>query len=446
MRKSKYILLIFLTAVAAASCKKSFYSDANNNPNAPSSSSIIPGVMLSTVEGTLGYTQGGDISRFTSLITQQTKGISRQAQGYYGYTFTSVDFDSPWGNMYTSVLENNKTLIQLADAKGDNAYSGIGRILLAYALQVAVDMWGPVPYSQAFQGANQLQASYDSDKALYDTISTLITTGIGQLNDADPGVLVPGVEDVIYGGDVSKWIMFAHAIQARLYIHQSKGTAAMATNALTEIAASFTSNADNAQYIFGSTETSSNPWYQFNQQRTDISFATSPLGEMLSTAGDPRFPILIDEANDNLLYYGNINSPVEFITYDELLFMKAEATIRSGGSVAEAQTFFQDAIHANMEKLGVAAADITTYIAANGTLAGTADEALAKIGAEEYIALYLNPEAFTTWRRIGSPAITPIAGANVPRRFLYPQTEYSYNGKNVPQATLFAPRVFWDTD
>ena len=99
-----------------------------------------------------------------------------------------------------------------------------------------------------------------------------------------------------------------------------------------------------------------------------------------------------------------------------------------------------------MEKLGVGAADITTYIAANGTLAGTLDDVVAKIAAEEYIALYLNPEAFTTWRRIGSPAITPTAGTNVPRRFLYPQTEYSYNGKNVPQATLFAPRVFWDTD
>ena len=446
MRTSKYILLVLFIAMAIGSCKKAFFSDANKNPNAPSSASIIPGVMLSTIEGTLAYTQGGDISRFTSLITQQTEGISRQAQGYYGYTFTAVDFDSPWGNLYTSVLENNKTLIQLADAKGDNAYSGVGRILLAYALQVAVDMWGPIPYSQAFQGANQLQAGYDSDKALYDTISALITTGIGQLNNPDQGVLVPGAEDVMYGGDITKWIKFAHAIQARIYLHQSKGNAAMATSALTEIAASFTSNADNAQYIFGSTETSSNPWYQFNQQRTDISFATSPLGTMLKSSGDPRFPILIDEANDNLLYYGNINSPVEFITYDELLFMKAEATIRAGGSVAAAQTAFQDAIRANMEKLGVAAADITTYIAAKGTLAGTADDAIAGIAAEEYIALYLNPEEFTTWRRTGSPAIAPVAGANVPCRFLYPQTEYSYNGKNVPQATLFAPRIFWDTD
>lgn len=446
MKSNKYILFISLITVLGVSCKKSFFSNVNNNINAPAPSSITPSVMVSTVEGTLAYTQGGDISRYTSLMTQQTIGVSRQAQGYYGYIFTSVDFDSPWGNMYTSVLENDKTFMQIADARGDNAYGGIARILLAYALQLTVDMWGPVPYSQAFQGQLQLQAGYDNDKVLYDTISTLISTGIAKLSDANPGISVPGTEDVIYGGDASKWIAFGHAIQARLYIHQSKGNPAMATNALTEIAASFTSNADNAQYIFGNTETSANPWYQFNEQRTDISFATSPLGETLSSSADPRYPILIDEANDNLLYYGNINSPVEFITYDELLFMKAEATLRSGGTVAAAQPIFHDAIRANMEKLGVAPADITTYIAAKGTLTGTADEAIAKIAAEEYIALYLNPEAFTLWRRTGSPALTPVAGANVPRRFLYPQTEYSYNGKNVPQATLFSPKIFWDTD
>ena len=236
----------------------------------------------------------------------------------------------------------------------------------------------------------------------------------------------------------------------RSFIHQSKGNAAMATSALAEIALSFTSNADNAQYTFGSTETSAAPWYQFNEQRADIVFDASPLGEKMLADGDPRYDVFIDSSFGDVngvgmgAYYGEGNSPVEFITYDELLFMKAEATITSGGTVTAAQAFYSAAITANMTKLGVDAGDITTYLAAKGTLPAGSAAAIAQIASEEYVALYLNPEAFTLWRRTGSPALSPISGANVPRRFLYPQSEYSYNKTNVATSTLFSPKVFWD--
>lgn len=95
---NKFIITLAIAVLAlGVSCKKSFYTDANKNPNAPDPSSIIPSVLLSTVEGTLGYAQGGDFSRYTSLLTQQTSSASRQAGAYYQYIFTSVDFDSPLG-------------------------------------------------------------------------------------------------------------------------------------------------------------------------------------------------------------------------------------------------------------------------------------------------------------------------------------------------------------
>lgn len=451
--KSLTIIALMLL-VLGISCKKSFYTDVNKNVNAPDTVSIIPSVLLSTVEGTLAYTQGGDFSRYTSLITQQTSSNSRQAGAYYQYIFTSVDFDSPWGNIFTSVMQNDRKLIQNADSKNDSAYSGIARILMAYSLQLAVDSWGSIPYSEAFQGANNLQPKYDNDKALYDTISNLLDVAITQLSATKPGLDAPGGEDVIYGGDLSKWVKFAHAIKARLFIHQSKGNAAMANNALAEIAKSFTSNADNAVYAFGSTETSANPWYQFNEQRSDITFDASPLGEQMKANNDPRYLIFVDPTFNDVngvgmgSYYGNINSPVEFITYDELLFMSAEATLRATGDIATAQTDYQKAIEANMKKLGVSASDISTYVAANGTLPSTVDAAIAKVAAQEYIALYLNPEAWTLWRRTNSPTLKPIVGNKIPRRFLYPQTEYSYNGANItavsPTVTLYSPQVFWD--
>jgi hypothetical protein len=444
-------LLLSVMLLVVVSCKKSFFTEANINTNAPEPGSIVPSVMLSTVEGTLAYTQGGDLSRYASLITQQTLGFSRQAQGYYGYTFTSVDFDHVWGNFYTAVMENNLTLLRIADARNDNAYGGISRILMAYTLQLSVDTWGSIPYSDAFQGAAKLQSKFDNDKALYDTIANLLTRGIAMLSSPSPGPNIPGGEDVVYGGNPNQWIKFAHAVRARTYIHQAKGDAAMAANALAEIAQSFSSNADNAQYVFGSTETSANPWYEFNKQRGDINFDASTLGNQMKANNDPRYLIFTDTTFHDVNqvgmghYYGDISSPVEFITYDELLFMKAEATLIASGNIASAQGFYRSAIQRNMEKLGVPAGSINTYIAANGTLPLSINAAIAKVSAGEFIALYLNPEAWALWRRNSSPALTPVVGTSVPRRLLYPQTEYSYNGVNIPASTtLFSPKVFWD--
>ncbi|MBO9683867.1 MAG: SusD/RagB family nutrient-binding outer membrane lipoprotein [Flavisolibacter sp.] len=443
------MIVAILVMLSQASCKKETFTKANINPNSPAT--VTPANLLPVIETSLAYTQGGDLARFTNLFIQQSVGFSRQSQAYYNYVLTSTDFDSPWGNMYTSVMGNNKDMLRKADSAGYNEYSGIGRILMAYSLQLLVDEWGDVPYSEALAGASNTHPKYDNAKALYDTIQNLVDVGIAKLSDVNKGGLQPGTDDVIYGGDETKWIKFGHAIKARLFIHQSKGNAAMAAKALDEADQAFESNSDNAQFVFGTAETFGNPIYQFNQQRGDIDYASGALVNKLIDLKDPRLNILTDTTYSDVngagigAYYGNINGHVEFITYDEMLFVKAEATLRSTGDIAQAQTYYRDAIKANMQKLGVSGADISTYLAANGTLPSNVPAAIAQVSLQEWIALYQNPEAWTLWRRNLSPNLTPTAGANgIPRRFLYPTNEYSLNGANVPQATLFTPKIFWD--
>jgi hypothetical protein len=447
----RYLSVACLTLVLLlqVSCKKETFTNANINPNSPAT--VTPDNILPIVETALAYTQGGDLARFSSLFTQQDVGFSRQAEAYYHYVVTSTDFDTPWGNLYTSVMGNDRDLMKRADAAGDNRYSGISRILMAYSLQLLVDMWGDVPYSEALSGEANTHPAYDNAKALYDTIQSLVNTGITQLSNSDAGVRKPGSDDMIYGGDASKWIKFGHAIKARLAIHQSKGDPAMAATALAEANQAFQSNDDNAQFVFGTAETFANPIYQFNEQRGDIDYASGTLADKLTALHDPRLTILMDPGYNDVngagigSYYGDINGHVEFITYDEMLFVKAEATLRSTGNVALAQSYYQAAITANMQKLGVAAGDITTYLAANGTLPATVSDAIAQVAQQEWIALYQNPEAWTLWRRTGSPNLTPTAGSvGIPRRLLYPTNEYSLNAAHAPQATLSTPKIFWD--
>ena len=446
------LLLILPGIVVTSSCKKTFFTDVNNNPN--TLTTVPPALLLPTVEAALAYTQGGDMSRFSSLFMQTVYGANSQSQQYYLYNTSPGSFDNLWPDLYTATMENNHTLIALCDSNGYNVYGGIARIIMAYTIQLSVDMWGDMPYSTAFQGnlaGGNLHPTYDKAQGLYDTVASLINIGTAQLQSSSTGVYTPSTDDVIYGGNAAAWILFGHAIKARLAIHQSKNSASMATTALSEIAQSFTKESQSATYVFGTTQNAANTWYQFYRDRPgDENFVQSTLSTNMLADNDPRylaFDLDSSDANGNALsYYNQINSPVEFITYEELLFMEAEATLRSSGNVTAAQTYLQEAITANMTKLGVASGDITTYLATHGILSTTVSTAISQVASEEFIALFLNPEAWALWRRTGSPALTTTSpGSPIPRRLLYPQTEYNYNAANVPaNVTLWSPTLFWD--
>jgi Starch-binding associating with outer membrane len=444
-RKIVAPFLMAALLVSAASCKKSFWTKDNINPQAPDS--VSANLILPNVLSSMGYTQGGDMSRFTSLFTQQVVGANSQSQAYYEYIINSGVFENVWGDYYTSTLTNNDTLMHLADRKGLNMYSGVSRIFMAYCLQVGVDMWGDLPYSKAFQGDKDLKPSYDQAQGLYDTIASLVHVGIAYIGNPNHGVLAPGADDGLFHGDSASWVYFGHAILARLAIHQSKITPATAATALQEVALAFPSSNFNASYIFSSSETAANPWYQFEEQRNgDETFTDAPLITRMAANNDPRVNIFTDPNTDLGAFYGSANSPVEFITYDEMLYVAAEAELRNGGSYVASQAFLTQAITENMAKLGVAPADIATYLAAHGTMPTTSvDDAIAFIANEEFTALYLNPEAWAVWRRTGSPALSPTTGSEIPRRLLYPQSELSFNTANTPTGiTLFSPTLFWD--
>ena len=430
------------------SCKKSFYTNANIDPNSPST--VPSSTILSEVEVALAYTQGGASSQFTSMFTQQTIGNQRQAQAYYSYIFTPADPEYLWDNMYTSVMENDYTMMNQALTAGQNEYYAIGNILMAYSLQTCVDYWGNIPYSTALKGVGNLQPTYDNGATLYNTtIIALLNTGLSYLAKS-PGLLFPSTDDVIYGGNVTDWAQFAHAIKARIFIHQcQQGNVAYEDSAIQEVNESGTPGGAfvNAQVIFGSASTNNAPWFQFNNQRPEyVIFPGSTLIDSMQAMNDPRDSIFVDYSAGALgNYYGSATSPVEFITTEELDLIAAEANVRLG-SMTAAQTAYSAALVANMTKLAVPAVEAATYIAGpEGTLPATAAAALHQVGIQQWIDLYLNPEAWANWRRTNSPYLQPIAGNEVIRRMIYPNSEQQLNPNCPTGITIFLPQIFWDS-
>jgi hypothetical protein len=458
MKTLKYLTLA-VVMLSVTSCKK-YFEDVNISENQPVDVPVYS--LLPAVQVHLTYAQGGDAARITGVFTQYITGASRQFASYQNYSFTEDDFDNLWRlNLYGGPMQDLHIMINKSAAGGNVHYEGVSEILMAYCLGMTTDLWGDIPYSQAFQGDAQLQPAFDSQQQVYTTIHNLLNSAIAHLNATDNSDIQPGDngEDLMYGGDVSQWLMLANGLKARNYIHLIRINASYADSALTVVGNGLASNSDDAQVNYGELETTANPWYQYIEQRDDILYEGYCLTEM-QAKNDPRYGVYIDINGDYWgpgylgPYFSAINSPVFMFTYFEQKFIEAEAKLRTGDD-AGAATALADAVQASMDKYGVDPADATTYTTANVVWGGTFDQKLELILYEKYVAMFLSPETWTDWRRSkdanhpnGIPALTPsstsVIGANIPRRFLYPTSERLYN-TNCPQnSTLLTPRMWWD--
>ncbi|WP_431216543.1 SusD/RagB family nutrient-binding outer membrane lipoprotein [Puia sp. P3] len=141
--------------------------------------------------------------------------------------------------------------------------------------------------------------------------------------------------------------------------------------------------------------------------------------------------------------YCSVASTEYIMPYTEVLFIQAEANLIQSG-VAAAQPFYTNGITTHMTRLGVATADINTYLAARGTPPATGT--MEMLMQEKVMADFLSPENYNDWRRTGSPHLNIVPNAQapaIPRRLIYPQTEINANPQPQQSATL-VDRVWWD--
>ncbi len=228
LQKIKYI--IPFAVLLLASCRKEFL-DINTDPNNPTSIEVSK--LLPTAERNLGDAlamgggNNGGLSQLLSVYTHQI--ATREEADQYGVVGTDFFLGLAWPKMYAAVLPSSTTpeqgvlqnledIIKHATEQGNARYAGIAKILKAYTYSQLVDVFGDVPFSQA----NKLKEGivypvFDDDAAIYPQLFTLLDEGIADLQNADaPNILEPGTDDVIYGGDVNKWIKAANTIKLKL--------------------------------------------------------------------------------------------------------------------------------------------------------------------------------------------------------------------------------------
>src|SRR6185312_7437449 len=164
MKKISFIKLLLVTILVATvsnGCTKKF-SSINVNPNA---AAIVPGTNvfgrgIINSAGTL-FGERLDIY-YTGSYAGQTAAIGL---GDYEYR---VDINnSMWTGMYTAMTDLVDAA-QLAKNEGNTNLYAAALTLKAYDAQKTTDMWGSVPYSEAFHlDSGLIYPKYDDQKTIY---------------------------------------------------------------------------------------------------------------------------------------------------------------------------------------------------------------------------------------------------------------------------------------
>lgn len=121
-----------------------------------------------------------------------------------------------WTNFYAGLLPDVQAMDALASERGLDIHSGTAKIMQAYAMTTMVDLFGSIPFSDAAQGAAEVQVlnpSLDSGDSVYAAAEALLDEAIGQLT----GTMAAAPEfDLFYGGDVASWITLANTMKLRM--------------------------------------------------------------------------------------------------------------------------------------------------------------------------------------------------------------------------------------
>lgn len=473
MDNIKIKLITLMTLILMASCNE--YLDVNENPNKPSD------VPMSLLMAHTSFRTGDNIQLAGNITSYYVQYLASPNAFGSKDVQDAVAYDVTWEEMFR-MMSDISDIITLADEQNSPYYKGAAQILMSINLGLTIDMWGDLPYSEAFTG-EYLKPIYDDDRSLYQVMISLLDDGVTNLN-ASVSEMSPESDDFIYGGDLNKWKKLAYSLKARYLLHSINTGDATAADVLAAVDNGILLNADNGTIVYSNQGYDVyNPWAKVAIDQ-ESSILDGWISEQLADAMngttygvvDPRMRFMFSATDDGEFigvpngegrgtnvaisgersvisrgtYYAANTAPVLIITAAETRFIEAEAALAAGNKSRAYQAYLAG-IEAHMRMVGVENADINTYIGNATVSVGEDNITLDLIMKEKYVALFLSPEAWSDARRFDYqykdmtlPANhNPDLGGNYIRRLIYPDSERSRNADNVPSVTLL-DRIWWD--
>jgi len=351
-------------------------------------------------------------------------------------------------------------------------------VMEVFAYQYLVDNFGNIPYTEALD-INNVTPKYDDAATIYLALADSLTAAIADFDNSEAGF--SSSADLLYGGDLEAWEKFANSILFKMGLRMADYDDATGRNWLTSAISGgvFTSNADNATFLFIENQPYTNPIYDYFviQSRNTDFVAAQEFLDKLEAVNDPRIAAYFDD-NITAGYIGGpygaagnaynelthvnptISNDPEYpgtvMDYSSIAFGMAEAVERGYITSGTAAEYYTDGINASMEFWGIDAGDAAAYIAqADVDYSSAAGTWRQKIGIQKYIASYnQGHEAWAEAKRLDFPALLVAAETSTPNpfRFTYPVNESLINGTQYTAASSaiggdkLTTKLFWDVN
>ena len=456
-------LLAMASIFLVLSCTEDF-KEINTNPNAPVS--VQPSLLLRQVIYDYGEQMSYEGFTAGNLLGQYTTALDFNLFDRHNLKSPQLG-GNPWPILYRNLRDNENILNQSLENETFAVYEGPVRILKAYMAATLTDLFGDVPYSDAFKGKElTVTPTYDSQEDIY------LGEG-GILDNLDKGIsaianysgTIPLEGDILFEGNLENWVRFANSLKIKylLRISDKVDVSADLQAIITEDAPYIFTNDFNAAFNFTDGEPNN-----FRLARLRIGdFNNFVLSEtmfvILTDLNDPRISTLFRPfSNSNSGEFNGLLNGIDasqtsialadfslagtifrentgrldanFMTSWETLFLLAEAAQR--GLISEdAEQLYNRAVAQAFRYWQVELP--IEYITEDAAFEN--GNPLENIITQKWIANIINGyEGWVEYRRTGFPELKTISASLnndlIPVRMPYPAEEEALNSVNYADA------------
>jgi hypothetical protein len=468
---ARWSLFLLITCVALASCTGK-YAEINTDRN------TIATVGSAELPFLFSKAQSVAIPNIWSYQVAQNLFADQYAQ-YFACTATYFPSDrlvmrmdwvgAAFNPIYNTMMPQLQSIMKASAP--NSAENALANIVWVLGFHRVTDYWGPIPYSQAGQPGKTVP--YDSQDKIYDDFLKRLKEAVTVLKGRT-GEKPFGTADLIYGGNVNRWIKFANTLRLRLALRISKVDQARAkTEAEAAVADGVMTNSPEDDALLQRSEAGQDnnglsimsDWNEFRM--------SASMESVLKGYSDPRMPeyflpaaktgtyeglrngltstqltesINKPDANSHVGarwaspgFKGNANylsTPQNVMCAAEAYFLRAEGALLGWNMNGTAKQLYEEGVRNSLKQWGVTdAAAINNYINSNSMPVAPQDflnspavtnvpvkfdevnaaVAREQIALQKWLALFPDgAEAWADYRRSRYLKLYPVANSDNP--------------------------------
>jgi len=376
----KILIFISLSVLVFTSCEK--FLDINEQPNYPLD--VSDNLLLSASIASVTNVYAADYGLLGSFWAQHwaQNNTSSQYKIYESYALSSNEgvVDRSYRELFEGGLSDNEIFLRKVEADENWGAYLMGATIKAYGFQYLVDLYGNVPYTEAFMGLENLNPKVDAGKDVYEKIYALLNDALSK--DVSGFVDLTYLKtDMIFGASLSGWRQFANTLKLRILLRQYDANQSFASAEIAKMLTDFEAGTisflqqDVVVRNFEDADSKSNPLYESDQRQlntTNNIRANLVFVNYLKQNADARLSMLMDTVDNDIrgMITGSYNvpstefeapdiiskpkitptMPVYWMTKAESDLLLAEAYLRQNNDF-EAQKFYESGVAASFTRL-----------------------------------------------------------------------------------------------